>query len=193
MPIMARTLVTAPPASGKKWELNAYTPSAATIEEIASSSGTPASRSDPNTMNRIARVIGRVNRSTWPSWVPSWSFSSLDIDLPPVCANSRSGCDSCTAAVVSSSGSTWSAASCAGMDMVTASMRASPLSAVTGSVTSATSSRAPMRVRRSAAAAAAASGSRSPVGEEMRICSTAGASRPCSSAMVSASPASPIQ
>ncbi len=193
MPIIASTLVTAPPASGKKCELRAYTPSAAMIELIARTSGTPASRSDPNTTNRMPSVMGSVNRSTCPSWTPSCVLSSSESDLLPVWAMSSPGWSPCTAAVVSSSGSMWSAASWAGMDMVTASMTASPPSEVTGSVTSATSSRALMRALRSAAAAAAASGSRAPSGEVMRICSTAGEERPFSSASASPSPASPIQ
>jgi hypothetical protein len=183
MPI-SRIMLDVLSVAGIRCEASADRPSAAPTADIASSTGTPAAISAPNTSSMITSVTGMLISSAFWKSSPRVFDSALSSDEPPTCSTRRSGNCFCTAAVVSSSRSTRSSAVSGSPAISTLTSTAVPFGDGTGSLTPPTSRSAPMSVRTSFAAAVARSVSSTPSRAEIRTFSVAGRVKPASSTML---------
>ena len=99
--------------TGSRCEASADSPIAAATEVSASSTGTAAASSAPNVDDQDDQRDRQAEHLGLPEVALVCVFcSALSIVAPPTCSTRRSGYAAWTAAVASSSGPTWSAASC---------------------------------------------------------------------------------
>lgn len=181
------------PASGMTCEATMDSPIAAAIEESASSNGTPAMITEPNTISRVTTVTGRLMRSESARSASRWSLTPLLMAGDPVSSTTRSGWSAPTAAVCSRSGTTFFLPSSSGPFRTTDTSRTSPSFERTGAATLSTSGSSRIRAVTSRAAAPAAAMSSSPDPARIMNRSVGERSRPPSVAIASARPASPTQ
>src|SRR6266511_5521406 len=177
---------------GIRWLVSADSPIAAKTADIASSTGMPAAISAPNASSRIASVIGTLNSSAFLKSPPRTSSRAFDRDAPPTCSIRRSPCAACSAAVVSSSGCTWSLACSESAFMVTGTRTALRFGAGTGVPTLATSASPRIRCATSFATVLARAGSNVPDLAVIRTFSTVGASKCPASTICCACSTSPF-
>ena len=183
MPI-SRIMLLVLSVAGMRWETSADRPSAVPTADIASRTGTPAAINAPNTTSMITSVTGMLISSAFWKSSPSVADRALSSDAPPTCSTRRSGYCFCTAAVVSSSGSTRSSAVSGSPAISTLTSTAVPFGDGIASLTVPTALDASMSARTSAAAAIARSWSSAPSRAEIRMFSVDGRSKPASSTML---------
>lgn len=186
------------PVSGERCETTIESPTAAAIDDSASSSGTPAMVTEPNTINSVIKVTGRVIASESARSSPRCLSTPLLMEGLPVSSRSSAGFAFCTASVCATSASTLSFASRSSPFTATSTMRIRPSFDSSGSATLSTSGSRSIRAVRSAAAAfaeaSAAPPSRpAPDRAEIITCSVDLRSNCPSAAIASARPASPTR
>ncbi|CAM5385598.1 hypothetical protein SGLAM104S_03327 [Streptomyces glaucescens] len=181
------------PVSGERCEATIDSPTAAAIDDRASSSGTAAMVSEPKTSSRVISVTGSVIFSDRARSSPRCRSTPLLMEGDPVSASSSSGWARWTAPVSASSASTLSLASRSSPFRATSTRRVRPSAERTGAATAATSGSRSIRAVTSRAAVRAAASSRAPERAEISTCSVGRRSRPPCAAIASARPASPTR